>query len=135
MTEILNAAAYRNALEEISAKLGSIPRHSPEGERLSALVDAVEAWEAEHHPIGLPHPIAAIEEMLRQKGLSRRDLEAVMGSRGHVSDVLNRYRPLTLDMIRKLKAALDIPADVLIQEYELEHRSPAQARQREVASA
>jgi HTH-type transcriptional regulator / antitoxin HigA len=78
----------------------------------------VEAYEAEYHPIPAPDPIAAIEFMMEQKGLTRRDLEPAIGSRGRVSEILNRKRPLTLPMVRALSALLAIPAEVLVQPYE-----------------
>ena len=77
------------------------------------------AYEAKHFPIPAPDPIAAIEFMMEQKGLSRRALESAIGSRGRVSEVLTRKRPLTLPMVRDLSALLDIPAEILIQPYEL----------------
>lgn len=64
-----------------------------------------------------PAPRAAIEFMMEQKALSRRDLEPAIGSRGRVSEVLTRKRPLTLPMVRELAALLDIPADILVQPY------------------
>ena len=57
--------------------------------------------------------------MMEQKGLSRRDLEPAIGSRGRVSEVLNRKRPLTLPMVRALSALLQIPTDILVQPYEM----------------
>ena len=57
--------------------------------------------------------------MMEQKGLTRRDLEPAIGSRGRVSEILNRRRPLTLPMVRALSALLHIPTDVLVQPYEI----------------
>lgn len=114
--------AYLSAKGEISAKLGKIRKGTPEGDHLDVLIDAVVDYEARHHPIGLPDPIDAIEFMMDQKGMNRRDLEPLIGSRGHVSDVMNRHRPLSLNMIRRLNKNLAIPADVLIQEYEIQAR-------------
>ena len=79
----------------------------------------IEAYEAKHFPIPVPDPIAAIEFMMEQKGLSRRDLEPAIGSRGRVSEVLTRKRPLTLPMVRELSALLQIPAAVLVQPYQV----------------
>jgi HTH-type transcriptional regulator/antitoxin HigA len=77
----------------------------------------VEAYEARHYPIDSPDPIAAIEFMMEQKGLDRRDLEPAIGGRGRVSEILTRKRPLTLPMIRALVPLLSLPAEVLIQPY------------------
>jgi HTH-type transcriptional regulator / antitoxin HigA len=82
------------------------------------LTTLIEAYEAKHYPIPAPDPIAAIEFMMEQKGLSRRDLEPAIGSRGRVSEILTRKRPLTLPMVRELSTLLQIPADVLVQPYE-----------------
>ncbi len=77
----------------------------------------IEAYEAKHFPIAAPDPIAAIVFMMEQKGVTRRDLEPAIGSRGRVSEVLNRKRPLTLPMVRALSALLGVPTDVLVQPY------------------
>jgi len=92
---------------------------TPEGDRVDVLTTLIQAYEAKHHPIPAPDPIAAVLFMLEQKGLTRRDLEPAIGSRGRVSEVLSRKRPLTLPMVRALSALLDIPAQVLIQDYAL----------------
>jgi HTH-type transcriptional regulator/antitoxin HigA len=85
------------------------------------LATLVEAWEARHMPIEAPDPIAAILFMMEQKGLQRRDLEPAVGSRARVAEILNRRRALTLPMIRALSRLLNLPADVLVQEYVLKH--------------
>jgi HTH-type transcriptional regulator/antitoxin HigA len=77
----------------------------------------IEAYEATHYPVEAPDPIAAIQFMMEQKGLQRRDLERAIGGRGRVSEIFNRKRPLTLPMIRALAPLLDLPADVLIRDY------------------
>ena len=79
---------------------------------LTVLVDD---YEARHHPISPPEPIAAIEFVLEQRGLSRKDLEGVIGSSGRISEVMNNQRSLSLAMIRKLVEKFDLPADVLIR--------------------
>jgi HTH-type transcriptional regulator/antitoxin HigA len=109
-------ADYREALEE-AERLWDAEPNTPEGDRVDVLVTLIEAYEAEHFPIPAPDPIAAIEFMMEQKGLTRRDLEPAIGSRGRVSEILNRKRPLTLPMVRALSALLDLPIDVLAQPY------------------
>ena len=96
---------------------------TPEGDRVDVLVTLNEAYEAKHHPIPAPDPIAAIEFMMQQKGLTRRDFEPAIGSCGRISKVLTRKRSLTLPMVRALSAVLEIRTDVLVQPYET--RSPA----------
>jgi HTH-type transcriptional regulator / antitoxin HigA len=114
---IRSKADYRAALKEVERLWNAEPgtRH---GDRVDVLVTLIEAYEARHHPIPAPDPIAAIEFMLGQKGLTRRDLEPAIGSRGRVSEVLTRKRPLTLPMVRALSKLLDIPTAVLAQAYE-----------------
>ncbi len=108
---------YRRALGEVE-RLWDADPGSPDGDYVDVLSTLIEAYEARHHPIPAPDPIAAIEFMIEQKGLTRRDLEPAIGSRGRVSEVLNRKRPLTLPMVRSLSALLQIPTDVLVQPYE-----------------
>ena len=113
---IRTKADYRAALKEVE-RLWDADPGTPDGDRIDVLVTLIEAYEATHDPIAAPDPIAAIEFMMQQKGLTRRDLEPAIGSRGRVSEVLNRKRPLTLPMVRELSALLQIPAEVLIQPY------------------
>ncbi len=109
---------YQLALVAAAASMDA-EAGTPEGDRLDIRATLIEAYEAEHHPIEAPDPIAAIEFMMEQKGLRRCDLEPAIGGRGRVSEVLGRKRALTLPMIRALSALLDIPADVLVREYPL----------------
>lgn len=115
---IRTEAEYEAALAEIET-LMSAAADSPEGERLDLLVTLVEAYEARHHPIEAPDPIELIKFVMEQRGLERADLEPLIGSRGRVSEILSRKRALTLEMIRRLHAALGVPADALIQPYPL----------------
>jgi HTH-type transcriptional regulator/antitoxin HigA len=108
---------YRAALKEIE-RLWGAGSGTAEGDYVEVLATLVEAYEARHHPIPAPDPIAAIKFMMEQKGLTRRDLEPAIGSRGRVSEVLNRKRPLTLPMVRGLSVLLDIPTDVLVRAYD-----------------
>jgi HTH-type transcriptional regulator/antitoxin HigA len=107
---------YRAALKDVEGLWEAEPG-TPDGDRVDVLVTLIEAYEARHFPIPAPDPIAAIEFMMEQKGLNRRNLEPAIGSRGRVSEVLTRKRPLTLPMVRALSALLDIPVDVLVQPY------------------
>lgn len=120
------------ALREIGRLMEMEPRRgTPEGDRLDVLTTLVEAWEAAHDVIDFPDPIAAIEEMMDQKGLTRRDLEDVI-PRGRMSEVMNRKRPLSIQMIRDLHERLEIPAEVLIQSYPTTS-SGTHTRERELA--
>lgn len=115
---IKNEADYQAVLDEIESLFAAIP-DTPEGDRLEVLVTLVEAYENKHFSIPAPDPIEAILYHLESRGLSRRDLEPCIGSRARVSEVLNRKRSLTMEMIRKLHNLLGIPSDVLIQPYQL----------------
>jgi len=110
---IRNERDHERALRQV-AKLWGARRGSSEAEKLEILVTLVDAYEAKHHPIDPPDPIAAIRFRMEQEGLTRADLEKLIGSRARVSEILNGRRPLTVAMIRRLRDALGISADVLI---------------------
>ncbi|MCT0225548.1 type II toxin-antitoxin system HigA family antitoxin [Synechococcus sp. CS-1328] len=114
---IRTEADYESALREIDLCLDA-DEGSPEFERLEVLSILVDDYEAKHHDIGPPDPIAAIQFALEQRGLTRKDLGDVIGSSGRISEVMNKQRPLTLAMIRKLIAKFDIPAAVLVRSSE-----------------
>jgi HTH-type transcriptional regulator / antitoxin HigA len=111
---------HQAALKEIETVMHA-RAGTPDGDRLDVLTTLVEAWEAAHTPIAAPDPISAILFMMEQKGLERRDLEPAIGSRARVAEVLNRKRSLTLPMIRALTRLLELPADVLVTAYEVQH--------------
>jgi HTH-type transcriptional regulator/antitoxin HigA len=122
---IRNEEDYETMLEEIEA-LWDAESGTPEADRLDILVMLVEAYEAVHYPIPDPDPVELILHVMDARGLTRRDLEQYLGSRARVSEILNRRRPLSLEMIRKLQAGLGLPADVLVQPYKL-HGTHGQA--------
>src|SRR5271169_3276815 len=105
---------YRNALKRIEG-LMTAKRGTPEGDRLDVLVTLVEAWDRKRYPLDLPDPVEAIKYHMDQSGLAPRDLIPFIGSRNRVHEVLNRKRPLTLQMIRRLHEGLGIPAESLIK--------------------
>ena len=107
---------YTAAVAEIES-LFEIEKSDEDYDRLDVLATLVEAYEAKHYPIGPPDPIAAIEYELEKRGLSRRNLEPIIGPSGRVSEVLNRQRPLTMTMIRKLHSQWGISGDILLNEY------------------
>ena len=109
---------YEAALAEIERLFDAVP-NTPEGDRLEVLTTLVEAYEDKHYSIPIPDPIEAIEYYLESRGLVRTDLEPYIGSKELVTEVLNRERPLSLAMIRRVHEGLGIPAEVLIQTYTL----------------
>ena len=116
-------ADYQAALAEIERLFEAAP-HTPEGDRLDVFALLVEAYEEQHYSIPAPDPIEAITYHMESRGLSRRDLEPYLGSRARVAEVLNRKRPLSLEMIRRLHTGLGIAAEILIQPYSLVPPAP-----------
>lgn len=109
---------YGSALKEIERLFGAAPG-TRAGDRLEVLATLVEAYEEKHHSIVPPNPIDAIRYYMESRGLTRSDMEPFIGSRARVSEVLNRKRALTMEMIRNLHKGLGIPAEVLIQPYRI----------------
>ena len=114
---IKTEADYEVALAEIE-QLFEAESGTAEGDRLEILTTLVEAYEDAHYPIQPPDPIEEIRYYMESRGLVRRDLEPYIGSRARVSEILNRKRPLSLTMIRRLNKGLGIPAEVLIKPYD-----------------
>jgi HTH-type transcriptional regulator/antitoxin HigA len=113
---IKTKADHRAALKEIERLMDAKPGTTA-GDRLEVLTTLVDRYESEHEPIEPPDPIEALLYHMESRGLTRRDLEPYLGSRARVAEVLNRRRPLTIDMIRKLHDGLGISAEVLIRPY------------------
>jgi HTH-type transcriptional regulator/antitoxin HigA len=109
---------YLTTLSKIEKLWNAAPK-SLDSDRLEVLSLLVEQYEKIHYPIHDPDPIQFLEQVMENRGLTRKDLEPMIGPRGRVSDILNRSRPLTLEMIRKLVNQLNLPADVLVQPYPL----------------
>ena len=111
---IKDEAAHSRALRRIEALMDAESLATEQEHELDALVTLVAAYEEKHFAIGEASPIAVIEFMMDQNGLTRKDLEPMIGRRARVSEVLNGKRPLTLAMIRALSIGLRIPADLLV---------------------
>ncbi|CEF53709.1 helix-turn-helix domain-containing protein [Acetobacter ghanensis] len=111
---IRNEADYDAALEEVE-RLWGAKSGTPDGDRLDVLATLIDVYEAKHHPIDPPDPVEAIRFRMEQQGLTRKDLEPMIGPRNRVADVLNRKRGLSIDMIRQLHDGLGISAEVLIR--------------------
>ncbi|MDE0503225.1 MAG: helix-turn-helix domain-containing protein [Candidatus Poribacteria bacterium] len=116
---ITTESDYEVALREIQ-RLWEAPHGSPEEDKLDVMVTLVDAYEQQHYPIPPADPVETILHHMESQGMSRRELEPYLGSQSYVSEVLNRQRALTLDMIRKLHEGLGISADILVQPYQLQ---------------
>ena len=111
---------YEDALAEVG-RLWGAKSGTREGDRLDVLSTLIDVYEAQHHPMDPPDPIEAIRFRMEQQGLTRKDLEPMIGPRNRVADVLNRKRSLSIEMIRHLHDRLGISADVLIRPSRLDN--------------
>jgi HTH-type transcriptional regulator / antitoxin HigA len=111
---IRTATDYEEALVEVERLWGAESGTST-GDRLDVLATLIDAYEAEHFPMDPPDPVEAIKFRMEQQGLSRKDLEPLIGTRTRVAEVLNRKRSLSIAMIRRLHESLGISAEVLIR--------------------
>ena len=107
---------YNQALERLEIIFDATPR-TLEGDELEILGILIENYENMHYSIGLPDPIEAIKFRMKQLNYSQNDLAKVIGLKSRASEILNRKRKLSLEMIRKLAEKLHIPSEVLIQPY------------------
>jgi HTH-type transcriptional regulator/antitoxin HigA len=107
---------YQNALKHLEL-IFDAKKGSPEGDELEILGILLEKYEDEHFPIGFPDPIEAIKFRMEQLGYNQTDLAKIVGLKSRVSEILNKKRKLTLEMIRVLHENLKIPTEVLIQAY------------------
>jgi len=105
---------YEAALKEVERLWGG-KSGTPDGDRLDVLATLIDAYEAEHYPMDPPDPIEAIKFRMEQQGLTRRDLEEIIGTRTRIAEVLNKKRALSIGMIRRLHERLGISAEVLIR--------------------
>lgn len=108
---------YRVALKE-AENLWDAQEGSAEADRLEILALLIQDYETRHYPIDAPGPIDFLLHVMEARGLTRKDMEPYIGPRGRVAEVLNRARPLSLEMIRRLSEGLNLPADVLVPRYE-----------------
>lgn len=109
---------YTEALQAVE-NLMDAKTDTPEGDSLDVLVILIEAYEEKHHPVLPPEPVEAIIHQMESQGLSRKDLIPFFGSRARVSEILNKKRSLSINMIRKLQKGLGISAEILIKPYNL----------------
>ncbi len=122
ITPVKDEASYQKALERLE-KIFDAPSGSPENDEAEILVTLISKYEDEHYAIEAPDPIEAIKIVMDEKGLKIKDIMKIIGtnSRGTVSNILNKKRPLTLPVIRNLEEALGLPYDILVKPYVLKN--------------
>lgn len=113
---IRNEKDYQNALKRLE-EIFDVKKGTEKGDELEILSILIDRYENENFPIEMPDPIEAIKFRMEQMGMKQKDLAEVVGFKSRVSEILNKKRKLTLDMIRKLNTVLHIPTEVLIQDY------------------
>lgn len=116
ITPIKNEKDYQNALNRLEV-IFEAKKGTEQGDELEILSILIDNYENEHFPIGMPDPIEAIKFRMEQMGMKQKDLAEIFGFKSRVSEILNKKRKLTLEMIRKLNTTLNIPTEVLIQDY------------------
>lgn len=109
---------YRNALERLEV-IFDAKIDTEEGDEAEILSLLIENYENEHYPIEAPDPIEAIKIRMEELNMRQKDLVGIIGGKSHVSEILNRKKRLTVDMIRELEQILQISASVLVNNYKL----------------
>ena len=109
---------YRNALKRLEV-IFDAPIDSMEGDEAEILSLLIENYENKYHPIESPDPVEAIKIRMEEMNLKQKDLVGILGGKSAVSEVLNRKKKLTLEMIRELERMLHISASILIKNYPL----------------
>ena len=107
---------YKVALERLELIFDS-KKGTKEGDELELLSLLIDKYEQEKYPIDFPDPIDAIKFRMEQLGYKQKDLALAIGLKSRVSEILNKKRKLTLEMIRKLSEVLSIPTEVLVKDY------------------
>jgi len=107
---------YIATLNQIESLMDAKP-NTPQMDELEVLTTLVEAYEAQHYVIDAPDPIEAIKFRMEQEGLKQKDLVSIVGSKSRVSEILNKKRKLTIEMIRNLHKQLHIPIESLFLDY------------------
>ena len=109
---------YRNGLERLEV-IFDAPNDTKEGDEAEILSLLIENYENEHYPIESPDPIEAIKIRMEELNIRQKDLVGIIGGKSRVSEILNRKKKLTVDMIRELERILQISASVLVNNYPL----------------
>lgn len=109
---------YHNALERLEI-IFDAQIDTKEGDEAEILSLLIENYENEHYPIEAPDPIEAIKIRMEELNMRQKDLVGIIGGKSRVSEILNRKKRLTVDMIRELERILQISASVLVNNYQL----------------
>lgn len=115
---IKSEKAYRSALQRLEL-IFDAPVDSVEGDEAEILSLLIENYENEHYPIEAPDPIEAIKIRMEELNMRQQDLVGILGGKSRVSEILNKKKRLTVDMIRELEKTLQISASVLVNNYKL----------------
>lgn len=107
---------YQDALKRLESIFDAQP-NTKEGDELEVLGVLIDNYEKINYPVELPDPIEAIKFRMEQLNYTNHDLAQIIGLKSRVSEILNKKRKLSINMIRKLHDALRIPTDVLVQKY------------------
>ncbi len=118
MKPIKTKRDYQAALKQ-ALQLWDAPNGSADADALDMVTLLIADYQAKHFPIADPDPIQFLEYVMESRDLTRKDLEPYLGSRARVAEIMNRARPLTLEMIRRLSEELGLPAEILVQRYAL----------------
>ena len=112
---IKTEAQYEEYLEWVDKQFDrKVKPDSPTGEKVQVALLLIKQYEDEHHPVPMPDPIEAIKTKMKERGMKNKDLVGKVGSKGYVSALLNRRKPLTLELAKLFHRELSIPAEVLL---------------------
>ncbi|MCG6162352.1 transcriptional regulator [Leptospira bandrabouensis] len=109
---------------------GTQKKNTPEYDKLDILITLVDAYENKRYPIENPDPIEAIKSVMEEKNLKNVDLGNWIGGRSRATEILNKKRKLTLEMIRKINQNLGIPTEILIKDYKIKNSSISKSKAR-----
>jgi len=109
---------YQEALERLE-EIFDASKDTPEGDEAEILSLLIDNYENEFYPIEAPDPIEAIKIRMEEMNLKQKDLIGIIGAKSKVSEVLNKKRKLTVEMIRKLSQTLRLSASLLVRDYNI----------------
>ena len=106
---------YENYLDWVDKQFEKkVKRNSPDGENLQVVLLLIKEFEDKNYPVPTPDPIDAIKLKMEEMGVKSKDLVGKIGSKGYISSILSKKKPLTLELARIFHRELGIPAEVLL---------------------